>query len=66
MSLGASCWVLFGIFSPYIAYVHSLHISNYFTIVFASAPSSYFSLAVFMREVSCAGYTARALDPRSL
>lgn len=37
-----------------------------FTIIFVFASSSYFTLAVSMREVSCVVYKLRAWDPRTL
>ena len=51
---------------PYSAHVRFVHISHSFTIIFSSASSSCFTLAVPMRNVSRAGYTSRAWDPRSL
>ena len=45
----------------------SFHISYYsLTIILVSSPSSCFHLAVPILRVSCAGYTPRAWDPRSL
>ena len=49
------------------AHVTFFQISYYSpTIIFVSAFSSCFALAVPMREVSCVGYTPRACDSRSL
>ena len=42
-------------------------ISYYFIVItLVSAPTSYFTLVVPMREVYCVGYTPRAQDSRSL
>ena len=50
---------MFGTFLPYSAH-YSL------TIIFVSAPTSCFTLAVPMREVYFVSYTLRAWDSRSL
>ena len=53
---------------PFVPTFFFFHISFYYciTIILVSAASSYFSLAVPIREVSCVGCTPRAWDPRSL
>ena len=42
-------------FFSYSAHVPSFHISYYFTIILLSDSSSYFTLTVLVREVSCVG-----------
>ena len=56
----------FGTFLTCSAHVPLFQISYSPTTVLASASSSYFFLAIPMREVSCMGYIPRAWDPRSL
>ena len=58
-----SCLGLF----PFFPHGPFFHISYYFiTMIPVSPSSSYFTLAVSIRKVSCVGYTPRAWDPRSL
>ena len=59
LALVTSCLGLF----PFVSTVLS---SFHIIMILVSAPSSYFTLAVSMREVLCVGYTPREWDPRSL
>ena len=57
---------LFGTFAI-CAHVPFFRISYYsITIILGSVSSSSFTLTFSMREVSCVGYTLRALDPSPL
>ena len=57
----------FGLFYPIVPTFLLLQIShNSLAMILVSASSSYFTLAVPMREVYCVGYAPRAWDPRSL
>ena len=54
------------IYCLYKALVRPMFLSSIFLTILVSASSSYFALAFTMREVSCAGYTLRTWNLRSL